>query len=220
MQPAPNAEYGGATVSDLDMWRRILRWHDKRIVAGTQLIVGLGNPGSERTGDRHNVGFQVLDRLSDRYSLPFDQLEFKGLLARGAIEEKPVILLKPLSYMNLSGNVVKPVLDRYGVGFEEVLIVYDDLDLPSGRIRIRATGGSAGHRGMQSIITSLGTESIARLRIGIGRPNGEPPEEYVLADFTPEQRVSMEAAYDKAVAATVCFIEAGVEVAMNEYNQR
>jgi PTH1 family peptidyl-tRNA hydrolase len=202
------------------MWRRILPWHDKRIVEGTKLIVGLGNPGSERTGDRHNVGFQVLDRLSHRYRLPFDRLEFKGLLARGTIEEKPVILLKPLSYMNLSGSVVKPVLNRYSVGSEEVLIVHDDLDLPLGRIRMRAGGGSGGHRGMTSIIASLGTESIARLRIGIGRPDGEPPEEYVLADFTPEQSVSMEAAYEKAVAATVCFIEAGVDVAMNEYNQR
>ena len=200
------------------MLRRILRRHDRGIVEGTRLIVGLGNPGSERTGDRHNAGFQVLDRLTDRHKLPFDRLEFKGLLARGTIGGEPVILLKPLSYMNLSGGVVKPVLNRYKVELEDVLIVYDDLDLPLGRIRIRASGGSAGHRGMESIITSLRTDSIARLRIGIGRPDGEPPEEYVLENFSPEQSFTIEAAYEKAVAATVSFVEAGVEAAMNDYN--
>jgi len=200
------------------MLRRILRRHDRGIVEGTRLIVGLGNPGSERTGDRHNAGFQVLDRLADQHKLPLDRLEFKGLLARGTIGGEPVILLKPLSYMNLSGSVVKPVLNRYQIELEHVLIVHDDLDLPLGMIRIRASGGSGGHRGMESIITSLGTESIARLRIGIGRSDGEPPEEYVLENFSPEQSFTMEAAYEKAVAATVCFVEAGVDVAMNDYN--
>jgi PTH1 family peptidyl-tRNA hydrolase len=200
------------------MLRRILRRHDRGIVEGTRLIVGLGNPGAERTGDRHNAGFQVLDRLTDQHKLPFDRLEFKGLLARGTIGGEPVILLKPLSYMNLSGSVVKPVLNRYKVELKDVLIVCDDLDLPLGRIRIRASGGSAGHRGMESIITSLRTDSIARLRIGIGRPDGEPPEEYVLENFSPEQSFTIETAYEKAVAATVSFVEAGVEAAMNDYN--
>jgi len=200
------------------MLRRILRRHNRGIVEGTRLIVGLGNPGSERAADRHNAGFQVLDRLADQYKLPLDRLEFKGLLARGTIGGEPVILLKPLSYMNLSGSVVKPVLNRYQVELEDVLIVCDDLDLPLGRIRIRASGGSAGHRGMESIITSLGTDSIARLRIGIGRPDGEPPEEYVLENFSPKQSFTMETAYEKAVAATVCFVEAGAEAAMNNYN--
>jgi PTH1 family peptidyl-tRNA hydrolase len=200
------------------MLRRILRRHDDRIVEGTRLIVGLGNPGSEHRKNRHNVGFQVLERLASQYRLGFDRLEFKGLLARGKIAEEPVILLKPLSYMNLSGGVVKPVMSRYKIRLGDLLLIYDDLDLPLGKTRIRASGGSAGHRGMESIISSLGTDEMARLRIGIGRPSGGPPEEYVLQDFSPEESITMETAYEEALACVLCFIQEGIAVCMNEYN--
>ncbi|HUV74263.1 MAG TPA: aminoacyl-tRNA hydrolase [Anaerolineae bacterium] len=200
------------------MLRRILRKHDDGIVEGTRLIVGLGNPGSEHSKNRHNVGFQVLERLASQYRLSFDRLEFKGLLARGEIEGEPVILLKPLSYMNQSGGVVKPVMSRYKIRLGDLLLIYDDLDLTLGKTRIRASGGSAGHRGMKSIISSLGTDGMARLRIGIGRPSGGPPEEYVLQDFSLEESIIMETAYEKAVACVLFFIREGIDVCMNEYN--
>ena len=200
------------------MLRRLLRKHDNRIAEGSRLIVGLGNPGSEHSQNRHNVGFQVVERVASQYRLAFDRLEFKGLLARGEVEGEPVILLKPLSYMNRSGGVVKPVTSRYKVRMDDLLMIYDDLDLPLGKIRIRARGGSAGHRGMESVISSLGTDRLARLRIGIGRSTGEPPEEYVLRDFTLEESITMETAYEKAVASVVCFIREGIDVCMNEHN--
>jgi PTH1 family peptidyl-tRNA hydrolase len=200
------------------MLRRILGRHSEGIVEGTRLIVGLGNPGAEHSGNRHNVGFQVLDRLAKQYELSFDRLEFQGLLARGVIEAEPVILLKPLSYMNQSGRVVKPVLSRFKVRLENLLLVYDDLDLPLGKIRIRASGGSAGHRGMESLIASLGKDTFARTRIGIGRPGGAAPERYVLQDFSLEESITMETAYEKAIAAVVCFITEGIGETMNKYN--
>ena len=200
------------------MLRRILRRHGERIVEGTRLIVGLGNPGAQHSGNRHNVGFQVLDRLAEQYKLSFDRIEFQGLLARGVVEAEPVILLKPLSYMNQSGRVVKPVLSRFKVRLKDLLLIYDDLDLPLGKIRIRASGGSAGPRGMDSLIASLGEDTFARTRIGIGRPSGAPPEQYVLQDFSLEESITMETAYEKAIAAVVCFITEGIGETMNKYN--
>jgi PTH1 family peptidyl-tRNA hydrolase len=200
------------------MLRRILPWRERRTPEDARLIVGLGNPGPEYAGSRHNVGFRVVDRLADELHLSLDRVEAKGLLGQGMAAGTPVILLRPLSYMNQSGKVVKPIVSRYKVKLEHVLIIYDDLDLPLGTIRIRARGGSAGHRGMQSIISSLGTTDIARIRIGIGRPSGEPPEEYVIHDFTLDQSITMEGAYGTALAATLCFVRDGITAAMNEYN--
>ncbi len=200
------------------MLRRILPWRERRTPEDARLIVGLGNPGPEYAGSRHNVGFRVVDRLADELHLSLDRVEAKGLLGQGMTAGTPVILLRPLSYMNQSGKVVKPIVSRYKVKREHVLIIYDDLDLPLGTIRIRAGGGSAGHRGMQSIISSLGTADIARIRIGIGRPSGEPPEAYVLHEFTLDQSIIMEGAYDTAFAATLCFLRDGIAAAMNEYN--
>jgi len=200
------------------MLRRILPWREPRTSEDARLIVGLGNPGPEYAGNRHNVGFRVIDKLADELQLSLDRVEAKGLLGRGMVADTPVILLRPLSYMNQSGNVVKPVVSRYKVRLEHLLVVYDDLDLPLGTVRIRARGGSAGHRGMQSIISSLHTAEIARIRMGIGRPSGEPPEEYVLKDFTLDQSVPMQGAYDTALAAILCFVREGITAAMNEYN--
>lgn len=200
------------------MLRRILGKRGDKTLDGGRLIVGLGNPGSEHSKNRHNVGFQVLETLASQYRLSFDHLEFNGLLARGEIEGEPTILLKPLSYMNRSGGVVKSVMSKHKIGLADVFLIYDDLDLPLGRVRVRPSGGSAGHRGMESVISSLGTNGMARLRIGIGRPSGDPPEEYVLQDFSLEESIIMEAAYEKAVACVLCFIREGIEVCMNEYN--
>jgi PTH1 family peptidyl-tRNA hydrolase len=200
------------------MLRRILSWRQEKPPEGARLIVGLGNPGPEHAQNRHNVGFQVIDKLADRLQVSLDRMESKGLLAQGTFADTPVVLLKPLSYMNKSGSVVKPIFSRYKIRPDDLLVIYDDLDLPAGKMRVRASGGSAGHRGMESIISSLGTSEIARIRIGIGRPSAQHPEEYVLEDFTLEQRITMEQAYDEALDAALCFIEEGIASAMNKYN--
>ena len=186
--------------------------------APLRLIAGLGNPGERHADNRHNVGFQLLDRIADRHRLSFTRMESQALLAHGELAGQRVILLKPLTYMNQSGKAVKPAVRRYDISLAHVLVVYDDLDLPLGDIRLRERGGAAGHKGMESVIASLGTQEIARLRIGIGRPNGEAPEEYVLKDFSLRESIIMEEAYDRAFAALDCVLREGIVEAMNRYN--
>jgi PTH1 family peptidyl-tRNA hydrolase len=186
--------------------------------APTKLIVGLGNPGKEHARNRHNVGFQVVDRLAARYSLKFDKMEFHSLLSAGEMEGLPVLLLKPLTYMNNSGKAVRPVQSKYRIGTQDMLIIYDDLDLPLGKTRIRERGGSGGHKGMESIIASLGTRSIARIRVGIGRPGSESPEEYVLQDFSLVEGIIVSDVLEKAVEAVVSFLRDGIEPTMSRFN--
>jgi PTH1 family peptidyl-tRNA hydrolase len=200
------------------MLSRILGWRDKETSGAVTLVAGLGNPGSEHAANRHNVGFQVVDRFAERNGMHFDHMEFQGLLARGNVNGKAVILVKPMSFMNRSGKVVKPIMSKYGVELEQLLVVYDDLDLPLGKVRVRSQGGSGGHRGMESIIASLATGSFPRLRIGIGRSNSLPPEEYVLHDFSVDESIEMEPAYEAAVSAVECFVRQGIAATMNQYN--
>jgi PTH1 family peptidyl-tRNA hydrolase len=202
------------------MLRRLLRIGERGQAGPTELIVGLGNPGKERARNRHNVGFQVLDRFAGKHGLSFDRMEFQGLLARGSLYGRSLFLLKPLSFMNRSGAVVKPVMSKHRVELEDLLVIYDDLDLPLGKLRVRSQGGSGGHRGMDSLISALGTQAFSRLRIGIGRPDGSAPEEYVLRDFTVDESIAMESAYEDAVAAVECFMRTGIAVTMERYNQR
>jgi PTH1 family peptidyl-tRNA hydrolase len=184
----------------------------------TRLIAGLGNPGPRYAKNRHNVGFQVLDRLAQKHQLVFRRMEAQALLACGEVEGRRVVLLKPVTYMNRSGIAIKPAVQQHHLSLSDVLIVYDELDLPLGKIRIRERGGAAGHRGMESVIATLGTEEIGRLRIGIGRPSGQAPEEFVLEDFSPQEWIAMEEGYDRAIAALECFVLEGVAAAMNNYN--
>lgn len=200
------------------MIRRILQRRPNRATDRIKLIVGLGNPGRQYAENRHNIGFQVLDRLAARYQLPFDKIEFQGLLARGEVAAETVLLLKPLTYMNRCGEAVKPVQGRYDVRTEDLLVIYDDLDLPVGNIRVRERGSSGGHKGMESIIASLGTQNIARVRVGIGRPDGEPPEEYVLRDFSLDESIIVEEARERAIAAVVSFVREGIAETMNKCN--
>jgi len=197
---------------------RFLRRFPDRPPSQRKLIVGLGNPGKEHAENRHNVGFQVADKLSARYKLDFDKIEFQGLLSTGEIEGVGVLLLKPLTYMNQSGRAVRPVQRKYMISAQDMLVIYDDLDLPLGKIRIRERGGSGGHQGMESIIASLETRNIAWIRIGIGRPDGESPEQYVLHDFSLDERITVGAAYEKAVDAVVSFVRDGIEPTMNRFN--
>ena len=181
------------------------------------LIVGLGNPGERYARTRHNVGFQALDYLAKRHRLSFRKARLQGLLARGEIEGHQVALLKPLTYVNRSGDVVAPLLRGYGLPLDRLLIIYDDLDLPLGRIRIREQGSAGGHKGMASIIDLLGSK-IPRLRVGIGRQE-EDPQEYVLSPFTAEERVIMEKSYARIAAAIECIIREGLSKAMERFNR-
>jgi PTH1 family peptidyl-tRNA hydrolase len=181
------------------------------------LIVGLGNPGERYAATRHNVGFQALDHLAKRHHLSFRKARLQGLLAGEEIEGHQVALLKPLTYVNRSGDVVAPLLRGYGLPLDRLLIIYDDLDLPLGRIRIREQGSAGGHKGMASIIDLLGPE-IPRLRVGIGRKE-EDPKHFVLSAFTVEERIVMEKSYERIADAVECMIREGLSKAMERFNR-
>jgi PTH1 family peptidyl-tRNA hydrolase len=184
-----------------------------------KLIVGLGNPGPEYVGHRHNVGFQCLDRLAETHGLGFMRLESRARLAQGAIQGVRVLLAKPLTYMNLSGQAVGPLVRRYGILLSALLVIYDDMDLPLGTIRLRPRGGAGGHKGMRSIIEALGGQEFPRLRVGIGRPpGGEDAVDYVLSDFTLEEWAVIEGVYEKVLGAVECWLREGIVEAMGRYN--
>jgi PTH1 family peptidyl-tRNA hydrolase len=183
-----------------------------------KLIVGLGNPGPRYAHNRHNVGYQCVERLSQQHDLPSGKIMFKAFVTSGRIAGIKTVLARPLTFMNLSGQAVRPLLRWYRIALADLLVIYDDLDLPLGKIRLRQQGGSAGHKGMGSIIEALGTEAFPRLRVGIGRPaHGDPPD-HVLSDFTPDEWIVMDAALEQAVAAVETFISSGIRIAMNSYN--
>ena len=183
-----------------------------------RLIVGLGNPGRKYAGNRHNVGFQCLDCLAEAWDLSFSWRKHKALLAQGEIAGLKVVLAKPLTFMNLSGDAVERIARFYKVPPESILVIYDDLDLPLGRIRLRPEGGSGGHKGMKSIIEHLGANGFPRLRVGIGRPTQGDPVDYVLDDFTLDERITIDVVYEKAVSAVELWLTEGVVAAMNRYN--
>ncbi|MBI2845553.1 MAG: aminoacyl-tRNA hydrolase [Chloroflexi bacterium] len=181
------------------------------------MIAGLGNPGPEYAENRHNVGFQILDQLAKKYRLSFRAMKFQGLFASGSIAAQRVVLVKPLAYMNRSGQVLAPALKAYGLPPDRLLVVYDDLDLPLGQIRLRPKGSSGGHKGMASIVQSLKSEEFPRLRVGIGRPTpGEDAEAYVLSDFSPQE--DRAGAYERAIDAIEVLLTEGLVVAMNRFN--
>ena len=184
-----------------------------------KMIVGLGNPGPRYARNRHNVGFQCLDRLAEKHGLAFDERRANAVLARGRIDAARVVLVKPMTFMNLVGPAVAAVARFYKIAPQDLLVVYDDLDLPQGRIRLRPEGGSGGHNGMKSIIQHLGTQAFPRLRVGIGRPPGRmDPADYVLQDFSPEEEAVMSQVRERAVAAIECWLREGIVEAMNTFN--
>jgi PTH1 family peptidyl-tRNA hydrolase len=183
-----------------------------------KLIIGLGNPGPRYANNRHNVGYQVIERLVRQYDMPAGRIMFKAYITSGQIVGVRAVLARPLTFMNSSGLAVRPLLRWYHLQLSALLVIYDDLDLPLGKVRLRPSGSSGGHKGMQSTIETLGSQGFARLRIGIGRPvHGEPPG-YVLSDFGPDELITMEAAYDRSIAAVVSFVTEGVTAAMNQVN--
>jgi peptidyl-tRNA hydrolase, PTH1 family len=190
------------------------------------LIAGLGNPGSEYAHNRHNVGYWTLNRLARLHGI---NLKAKTLaaLGEGEIAGCEVVLIKPRTYVNKSGDAIAPALRRWKIEHSHLLVIYDELDLPAGRIRIRAGGGDGGYKGLKSIIASIGTRDFPRIRIGIGRPHvaGEPswePEvvgDYVLSDPGSEQAKTLQDAVGRAATAAEIVLREGVEAAMNRYNK-
>ncbi len=183
------------------------------------LIVGLGNPGREYQDTRHNIGFMLLDRLAVKLDARFSRLQSQALVAPCTYEGRKLILAKPQTFMNLSGRAVKGLVRFYKLPLEALLVAYDDLDLPPGTLRLRPDGRSAGHRGMESIIEHLGTDSFPRLRLGIGRPPGRmEAREYVLQNFTDEEMKLVSETLNRAVEAVLAWITDGLEKAMNRFN--
>jgi peptidyl-tRNA hydrolase, PTH1 family len=186
---------------------------------GPYLIAGLGNPGRAFENNRHNVGFMVLNRLALKLGERFGKVEAKALVSKTIFLGERVILIKPQMYMNNSGSSVSSLVRFYKVPLENLLVVYDEVDLPLGAIRMRPGGGSAGHKGMQSIIDRMGTDEFPRLRIGMGRPPGrKDAADYVLQDFPSQESELLDETLDRAVEAVFTFIRDGLDKAMNLFN--
>jgi PTH1 family peptidyl-tRNA hydrolase len=188
-------------------------------MAETFLIVGLGNPGREYRENRHNVGFMLVDRLAVKLNARFTRLQSKALVASATYQERKIILAKPQTFMNLSGQSVQGLVHFYKLPLTNLLIAHDDLDLPPGTIRIRPDGGSAGQKGMVSILERLGTDEFARVRLGIGRPPGQmQAPDYVLQDFSNADLTIISETLNRAVDAVLEFVVNGLDAAMNKFN--
>jgi peptidyl-tRNA hydrolase, PTH1 family len=186
---------------------------------GPYLIAGLGNPGRRYEHNRHNVGFMLLNRLSLELGEKFGKVEAKALVAKTIYHGERVVLVKPQTYMNNSGSPVSSLLRFYKIPLTNLLVAYDDVDLPLGVIRIRPSGGSGGQKGMESIIDRLGTEEFPRLRIGTGRPPGtKEAADYVLQDFPYHESELLDETLERAVKAVLTFIQYDLDRAMNMFN--
>lgn len=187
-----------------------------------KIIAGLGNPTKEYEGTRHNIGFSVIDKLADKYNISMNEKKHKAICGKGMIEGEKVILLKPQTYMNLSGESVADAVNFYKVDPEEdVIIIYDDIDLDVGKLRIRAKGSAGGHNGMKNIIAHLGTQVFPRIRVGVGaKPKDWDLADYVLGRFPKEELPEIEAGRETACEAVKIIVSQGVEAAMNRINGR
>lgn len=183
------------------------------------LVIGLGNPGREYRETRHNIGFMVIDKLCAELGVSLGRVQSKALVGIGKMEGQKIILAKPQTFMNLSGQAVGGLMRFYKVPISQLIIAHDDLDLPLGSIRLRPGGGSAGQKGMGSIIQQLGTQDFARLRLGIGRPPGQmDPAAYVLQRFSNAEQEVLSMVLDRAVSAVQTFVRDGLDAAMNLHN--
>lgn len=183
------------------------------------LIVGLGNPGPQYRHTRHNIGFLLLDQLAARLGVKFSRLESRALVTKAEHLGRRIILAKPQTYMNLSGQAASALLRYYKVPLQNLMVVYDDVDLPLGTLRLRYAGGSAGQKGMASIIERLGSQDFPRLRLGIGRPPGRmDAADYVLQDFPAAETETLNAVLGKGAEAVLVFIASGLNQAMNQFN--
>lgn len=204
---------------------RKIRWPVFDSIVGSRrpkrrgLVVGLGNPGEQYQKTRHNVGFWCIDRLAEQHSIKMNRRNRLALTGEGRIGVEDVALAKPRTFVNESGQAVTSLMARYRASAADLLVVYDDMDLPAGKIRLRPNGGPGGHNGIKSIIGALGTQGFARLRVGVGRPGpGDDQIEHVLGRANAEEQSLVDAAVETAVEVIACYLSEGVETAMNRYN--
>lgn len=183
------------------------------------IVVGLGNPGPEYKGTRHNVGFDVIERLADKHRIKLDKSKHKARYGVGRIGETTVVLVKPLTYMNLSGQAVAPLAKEYSIAPDHILVVTDDLDLVVGRVRLKPKGSAGGHNGHKSLIQSLGTQDYPRLKIGIGSVDRTQTVDHVLGAFKGDEREIMVRALTKAAEGVERVVESGIEAAQNFVNE-
>ncbi|NLG33075.1 MAG: aminoacyl-tRNA hydrolase [Syntrophomonadaceae bacterium] len=182
-----------------------------------KVIVGLGNPGRKYSDTRHNIGYRVLEEIARRSSIEKEESRFDAIIGHIRIGGEKTLLVKPLTYMNLSGKAVQPLMRWFKLDLTDLIVIYDDMDLPPGTLRLRAQGGSGGHKGMASIIERLGSQEFARIRIGIGRPDNEAID-WVLGKFSPTEKKLMEEVIGQVAVAVECWVKQGIDRAMNEYN--
>lgn len=186
-----------------------------------RLILGLGNPGERYRGTRHNLGFQVVRELAGRLDVAVDRLECNALVGAAPASKRDLLLAMPQTYMNRSGYAARCLAERHEIDPGDSLVVYDDVELPLGRLRLRRGGGPGGHRGMESVIRNLRTEAVPRLRLGVGPESGEPPDdlvEFVLEPFRADERPAVEALVERAADACQAWLELDIETAMNRFN--
>jgi len=188
-----------------------------------KLIVGLGNPGRGYADNRHNAGFICLNYFAKTHGIRLDKKQGKARIGIGKVDGHKMVVAKPQTYMNLSGESVSRLIQKFNVNLDNLLIIHDDLDLPLGKIRIRQGSGSAGHKGVNSIISCLGSQDFVRLRVGIGRPDITEPSEadiiaYALSDFTPDEKQIITQTLPRVSEAILCLLTQGLTAAMNEYN--
>ena len=184
-----------------------------------RIIVGLGNPGDRYRCTRHNIGFRCIDRLSRRWEIPVTERRAKAVLGRGRHQQQDVVLAKPRTFMNLSGEGVAYLLTRFAAKPADLVVIYDEMDLPVGKLRLRPGGGPAGHNGIRSIISELKTTDFARLRVGIGPPApGQEQVAHVLSRFSESEAPEIARIVEQAAAAIDCLLESGIDTAMNRFN--
>lgn len=184
------------------------------------LIVGLGNPGREYAETRHNVGFRVIYELANKHKIAVTGVKYKALIGQGLINGEKVILAQPQTYMNLSGEAVAPLMNYFKVELENLLVIYDDLDLEPGKLRMRGSGSPGGHNGIKSLIDCLGTKDFSRIRVGIGRPAGPiDVRDFVLSKFFAEEKPLVETAIKRSCEGVELWLKVGLEKAMNQINR-
>lgn len=183
-----------------------------------KIIVGLGNPGRDYKNTRHNIGFMVLEELASRYPVEKQESRFDAIIGHIRIGSEKVLLVKPLTYMNLSGRAVQPIMHWYKLELADLMVVYDDMDLPTACLRIRAKGGTGGHKGMASISERLASKDFARMRVGIGRPEVGETVGWVLGRFSQEEQEEIQVVVKKAADALEKWAKMGINEAMNAYN--
>ena len=185
-----------------------------------KIIAGLGNPGKEYENTKHNVGFLTIDILAEKYDIEVNKIKFKGLVGEGMIGTEKVILVKPQTYMNLSGQCIREIVAFYKLDMEDLVVIYDDIDLPMGNLRIRKKGSAGTHNGMRSIIYDLQDDGFPRVRVGIGGERKGDLANYVISGFSGDDRKLIEEAIVKAADAVTCLLEDGIDRAMVDYNTK